>query len=38
MIENGLDTSAIKLIPATYTGKDGSVYRALVHVKSGGTS
>lgn len=38
LIENGLDTGAIKLIPATYAGKDGSTYRALVHVKSGGTS
>lgn len=38
LIENGLDTGAVKLIPATYTGKDGSMYRALVHVKSGGTS
>ena len=38
LIENGLDTGAVKLIPATYTGRDGSMYRALVHVKSGGTS
>ena len=38
LIENGLDTGAVKLIPATYTGRDGSMYRALVHVKSGETS
>ncbi|MGF0034535.1 discoidin domain-containing protein [Bariatricus sp. SGI.154] len=38
LVENGLDTCAIKLIPSTYTLSDGTTYRALVHVRSGGTS
>lgn len=36
-VRNGIDTTAIKMVPKTYT-KDGITYNALPFVKSGGTS